>query len=86
VLGYRPKNLVHDGKVKVKLPPPKGLPPLEVHAKNRILCAFRIAVCRALAPSERQAATNMQKRTAELLERGASAMIALDALTLSNCL
>ena len=36
VLGYRPKNLVLDGKwhkVKVKLVPPKGLPPLEVHAK-----------------------------------------------------
>jgi Ca-activated chloride channel family protein len=36
VLGYRPKNLVPDGKwhkVKVKLVPPKGLPPLQVHAK-----------------------------------------------------
>jgi len=36
VLGYRPKNLVSDGKwhkVKVKLVPPKGLPPLQVHAK-----------------------------------------------------
>jgi len=36
VLGYRPKNLVLDGKwhkVKVTLVPPKGLPPLEVHAK-----------------------------------------------------
>jgi Ca-activated chloride channel homolog len=37
VLGYRPKNLVLDGKwhkVKVKLVPPKGLPPLQVHAKT----------------------------------------------------
>ena len=36
VLGYRPKTLVRDGKwhkVKVKLVPPKGLPPLQVHAK-----------------------------------------------------
>src|SRR5216684_4288188 len=36
LLGYRPKNLLLDGKwhkVKVKLVPPKGLPPLEVHAK-----------------------------------------------------
>jgi Ca-activated chloride channel homolog len=37
VLGYRPKNLVADGKwhkVKVKLVAPKGLPPLQVHAKG----------------------------------------------------
>ncbi len=37
VLGYRPKNPVHDGKwrkVKVKLNPPKGLPPLHVFAKT----------------------------------------------------
>jgi Ca-activated chloride channel family protein len=37
VLGYRPKNPVHDGKwrkVKVKLNPPKGLPPLHVYAKT----------------------------------------------------
>jgi Ca-activated chloride channel family protein len=36
VLGYRPKKFVSDGKwhkVKVKLVPPKGLPPLQVHAK-----------------------------------------------------
>jgi Ca-activated chloride channel homolog len=36
VLGYRPKNLVADGKwhrVRVKLVPPKGLPQLQVHAK-----------------------------------------------------
>ncbi len=36
VLGYRPKSFVPDGKwhkVKVKLVPPKGLPPLQVHAK-----------------------------------------------------
>ena len=35
-LGYRPKNLARDGKwhkVKVKLILPKGLPPLQVHAK-----------------------------------------------------
>jgi Ca-activated chloride channel homolog len=37
VLGYRPKNPVHDGKwrkIKVKLVPPKGLPPLRVYAKT----------------------------------------------------
>ena len=36
LLGYRPRRLALDGKwhkVKVKLLPPKGLPPLEVHAK-----------------------------------------------------
>jgi len=37
VLGYRPKNPTHDGKwrkIKVKLTPPKGLPPLRVFAKT----------------------------------------------------
>ncbi len=37
VLGYRPKHPVHDGKwrkLKVKLIPPKGLPPLNVHFKT----------------------------------------------------
>lgn len=37
VLGYRPKNPGHDGKwrkIKVKLIPPKGLPPLKVYAKT----------------------------------------------------
>jgi len=37
VLGYRPKTFVRDGKwhkVKVKLVLPKGLPPLQVHAKT----------------------------------------------------
>ncbi len=37
VLGYRPKNGVHDGKwrkIKVKLVPPKGLPPLRVYART----------------------------------------------------
>ena len=37
VLGYRPKNPAHDGKwrkIKVKLLPPKGLPPLRVYAKT----------------------------------------------------
>jgi Ca-activated chloride channel family protein len=37
VLGYRPTNAARDGKwrkVKVKLNPPKGLPPLTVHAKT----------------------------------------------------
>ena len=37
VLGYRPKNPAHDGKwrkIKVKLVPPKGLPPLRVYAKT----------------------------------------------------
>ena len=37
VLGYRPTNPVHDGKwrkIKVKLVPPKGLPPLRVYART----------------------------------------------------
>jgi Ca-activated chloride channel family protein len=37
VLGYRPINPAHDGKwrkIKVKLIPPKGLPPLHVYAKS----------------------------------------------------
>jgi Ca-activated chloride channel homolog len=37
VLGYRPSNHVHDArwrKIKVKLRPPKGLPPLTVYAKT----------------------------------------------------
>jgi Ca-activated chloride channel family protein len=37
VLGYRPKNPAHDGKwrkIRVKLVPPKGLPPLRVYAKT----------------------------------------------------
>jgi Ca-activated chloride channel family protein len=37
VLGYRPKNGAHDGKwrkIKVKLLPPKGLPPLRVYART----------------------------------------------------
>jgi len=37
VIGYRPKSDPHDGKwhkVKVKLALPKGLPPLQVHAKT----------------------------------------------------
>ncbi|MGA8151115.1 MAG: VWA domain-containing protein [Terriglobales bacterium] len=37
VLGYRPKSPGHDGKwrkIKVKLLPPKGLPPLRVYAKT----------------------------------------------------
>ena len=37
VIGYRPKKAVHDGKwhkIKVKLLPPKGLPPLHVYAKT----------------------------------------------------
>jgi len=37
VIGYRPKDLVRDGKwrkVKVKINPPQGLPPLTVHART----------------------------------------------------
>jgi Ca-activated chloride channel family protein len=37
VLGYKPSNGQHDGiwrKIKVKLKPPKGLPPLNVYAKT----------------------------------------------------
>ncbi len=37
VLGYRPSNTKHDGtwrKIKVRLRPPKGLPPLTVYAKT----------------------------------------------------
>ena len=37
VLGYRPNKVIHDGKwrkIKVKLLPPKGLPPLRVYART----------------------------------------------------
>jgi Ca-activated chloride channel homolog len=37
VLGYKPSNARHDGawrKIKVKLKPPKGVPPLSVYAKT----------------------------------------------------
>jgi Ca-activated chloride channel homolog len=37
VLGYRPTNSAHDGKwrrIKVKLQPPKGFPPLTVYART----------------------------------------------------
>ncbi|HZB88809.1 MAG TPA: VWA domain-containing protein [Terracidiphilus sp.] len=37
VIGYRPRNLTRDGKwrkLKVKLEPPSGLPPLTVHART----------------------------------------------------
>ena len=37
VLGYRPTNPAHDGKwrkIRIKLNPPKGLPPLHVYAKT----------------------------------------------------
>ena len=37
VLGYRPSKVVRDGKwrkIKVKLLPPKGLPPLKVYART----------------------------------------------------
>ena len=37
VIGYRPNKVVHDGKwrkIKVKLLPPKGLPPLRVYART----------------------------------------------------
>jgi Ca-activated chloride channel family protein len=37
VIGYRPKNPMRDGKwrkIRVKLLPPKGLPPLKVYAKT----------------------------------------------------
>jgi Ca-activated chloride channel family protein len=37
VIGYRPKDLTRDGKwrkVKVKVSPPAGLPPLTVHART----------------------------------------------------
>jgi Ca-activated chloride channel family protein len=37
VIGYKPSNRNHDGKwrkVKIKLVPPKGLPPLTVFAKS----------------------------------------------------
>jgi Ca-activated chloride channel family protein len=37
VIGYRPKDLTRDGKwrkVKVKVNPPPGLPPLTVHARS----------------------------------------------------
>jgi Ca-activated chloride channel homolog len=37
VIGYRPKDLTRDGKwrkVKVRISPPQGLPPLTVHART----------------------------------------------------
>jgi Ca-activated chloride channel homolog len=37
ILGYRPDKILHDGKwrkIKVKLLPPKGLPPLKVYART----------------------------------------------------
>jgi len=37
VLGYKPSNHAHNGvwrKIKVRLRPPKGLPPLNVYAKT----------------------------------------------------
>ena len=37
ILGYHPSNKVHDArwrKIKIKLRPPKGLPPLSVYAKT----------------------------------------------------
>jgi Ca-activated chloride channel homolog len=37
VLGYKPSNLVRDGqwrRLKVKLNPPKGLPPLQVYTRG----------------------------------------------------
>jgi len=37
VLGYKPSNLIRDGRwrrIKVKLNPPKGLPPLQVYART----------------------------------------------------
>jgi Ca-activated chloride channel family protein len=37
VIGYKPSNLVRDGRwrrIRVKLNPPKGLPPLQVYART----------------------------------------------------
>jgi len=37
ILGYHPSNKSHDSrwrKIKIKLRPPKGLPPLSVYAKT----------------------------------------------------
>jgi len=37
VIGYKPSNLVRDGRwrrIRVKLSPPKGLPPLQVYART----------------------------------------------------
>lgn len=37
VLGYRPSNKAHDGrwrKIKIKLRPPRGLPPLSIYSKT----------------------------------------------------
>ena len=44
VLGFRPSNRQHDGKwrkLKIKLRPPKGLPPLNVYAKSGYLAPGR---------------------------------------------
>ncbi len=37
VLSYKPSNLIRDGRwrrIKVKLNPPKGLPPLQVYSRT----------------------------------------------------
>jgi Ca-activated chloride channel family protein len=37
VIGYKPSNLVRDGRwrrIRVKLNPPRGLPPLQVYART----------------------------------------------------
>ena len=42
VIGYRPSDRAHDGKwrkIKVKLRPPKGLPPLTVVCQERLFRA-----------------------------------------------
>lgn len=44
VIGFRPSNRQHDGKwrkLKIKLRPPKGLPPLNVYAKTGYLAPGR---------------------------------------------
>jgi Ca-activated chloride channel family protein len=44
VLGYRPSNHAHDSrwrKIKVKVHPPRGLPPLSVFAKTGYYAASR---------------------------------------------
>ena len=44
VLGYRPSNALYNGawrKIKVKLRPPKGLPPLNVYAKTGYYAPLR---------------------------------------------
>ena len=53
VLGYRPTNPARDGKwrkIKVKLNPPKGLPPLHVYAKTGYYAPYGLTTASCSSP------------------------------------